>query len=166
MTGLIVGRFQVPRLTRGHQRLLTWAAGNYDRLIIGLGCSAEQDERNPLPFLARQSAVLEAFSDYDLEAYPSPAIVPVMDIPTDHRAWTQALDRLARTLVPDLRVEMIGGRDSFLITYFEQGGDFPCRQLPSIEHDTKSGTETRLTIPPEWHNRAFRAGYIYGRQSK
>lgn len=165
MTGIIIGRFQVPTLTKGHETFLDWAAKTYDTLAIGLGCSAVQDERNPLPFPARAAAIRDHFGGFDLETYPAPTIFPVVDIPTDHVAWAKALDQVITHMVPDRRAEMIGGRDSFLEIYVNHGGEFPYRRCP-IEIHSPSGTATRLALQPKWDSSHFRAGYLYARQTK
>lgn len=128
--GVIVGRFQVPLLTKGHDGIIREVASRHSKLIILIGCSPVHcTKENPLDFPTRKWMV-EAL-------YPNAVVLPIMDQASDAE-WSVSLDRLVRTAFPVGTVSVYGGRDSFLPFY---SGQFQKFELPTIDY--RPGTEVR-----------------------
>ena len=63
--GVIVGRFQVDNLTRGHNYLLDKVRGDFGNnnvvIFIGETKNSERTAHDPLPFEARKEMILESY---------------------------------------------------------------------------------------------------------
>lgn len=123
--GIVVGRFQIDELHRGHQELLRIASAQSDTLCIVLGNNENRgSRRNPLDFIARKAAV-EAWhalgwserGSVNGPQHKLPLVVlPQQDQPSD-LVWSQNLDRMLRQTFPGAELTLYGGRDSFLSHY-------------------------------------------------
>ena len=148
--GIVVGRFQVPRLHQGHLALLDHASANCDKLLILLGCSTNPpNRREPLDFRTRQMRI-------QME-YPQATILPQWDNPSDE-VWSANIVRLVHSLFPDTHdAVMFGGRDSCL-SHFH--GSFKKEYVEDI--NLSSGTDVRKTAATEvLSDEAFASGCIY-----
>ena len=148
--GIVVGRFQVSRLHRGHMSLLDHATINSDKLLILLGCSTNPpNRREPLDFKTRQVMIQGHF--------PQAIILPQWDYPSDE-VWSANITRLVHSLFPDTHeAVMYGGRDSCLEHF--QGG-FQKEYVENI--DLSSGTvEREATAKDIANSEDFRSGCIY-----
>lgn len=136
---VIVGRFQVPRLTEGHEDLIDYAAKLAPKLFVVLGSPQEgvQRESDPLPESYRR-ALIENYSKrkgYDV------IIGQIQDIPGSNEAWSALLDQLIGTVARGSRnVVLLGGRDSFLTRYTRRL--YKRIEVPS-SNQYISGTENR-----------------------
>lgn len=133
--GVLVGRFQVPDLHKGHHEILSYVAERHDKVIIFLGLNATgmATESNPLDFQARQQMIAAE--------YPEFTINYIKDM-WSNELWSKKLDEMVSDLcAPMQSVMLYGSRDSF-IPHYE--GRYPTQEL---EADFKiSGTEIRNEI--------------------
>lgn len=107
--GVIVGRFQVDRLHRGHRALLESVLNRHEEVLVVVGSAAsEATDRNPLNFAARRQLILETF--------PTVTVAELVDCPSDEE-WSARLDRLVRREFPRREAILYGSRDSFLQYY-------------------------------------------------
>lgn len=153
--GVVVGRFQVAELTKGHKELLTLAAREHsDQLIIVVGVSpAQPTGRNPLPYYVRQVMLQKA--------WPNSVIAPITDCVSDE-LWSKRLDELIAALAPGHRVKLYGGRDCFAKSYKGK------HEIVTVESEHEySGTDQRKTLSaihdpsPE-----FRHGMIHANMNR
>lgn len=150
--GVVVGRFQVPRLHAGHKRLLDLVFARHKRVLVLLACPAWQGgNKDPLDYFTRKVMILEA--------YPNAFISYIQDEQSDER-WSTRVDSTIRELFPFGDVTLYGGRDGFTRFYSGQFPTVETMEDPSIEQET--GTQLReraaaLPIAAE----AFRTGVIY-----
>jgi cytidyltransferase-like protein len=127
MTGVIIGRFQVPYLHLGHIYLISTALRDYDEVVILLGTTEEKDERNPYSALERSEMIWKIF--------PQVKIRMIRDYPGDDEMWSWFVDRrLAMFKNPVL----LHSRDSFKDHY---KGKYPLKEVPELPG--YSGTELR-----------------------
>ena len=108
--GVVVGRFQVASLHRGHRDLLNYVANRCQQLVVVLGSPRSfSTDRNPLPFAFRAAMVQKA--------YPEARVVELFDHPSDE-IWSRDLDDLINQFCPqDSEVTLYGSRDSFISVY-------------------------------------------------
>lgn len=148
--GIIVGRFQVAKLHKGHQDLISSVIAKHQRVAIFLGVTeAMSTKNNPLDFLTRKIMIQEQF--------PEVAVLAVPDTARDD-FWSKELDQRIREVFPVGEPLLYGGRDSFIAYY---SGQFSTQELPT--HQSTSGTEQRKKLSNEIRSSAdFRAGVIFG----
>jgi bifunctional NMN adenylyltransferase/nudix hydrolase len=142
---VVVGRFQVPNLHRGHRHLLDQAE-RAGQLLVVLGSSGGlPDVRNPLPYEVRELMVKQA--------YPTCLTAELFDEPVDAN-WSLALDALIKRFSSKRPVTLFASRDSFADVY---SGEYPVMLLPALEG--YSGSAMRDVL---WHQSSedFRAGLI------
>ena len=148
--GVVVGRFQVPDLHRGHRYLVETAMSRSDRILLVLGSTGGfPDRRNPLSFAMRGEMIRAIF--------PNAGIAELLDTGCNE-AWSAALDALiARYREKNERVILFSSRDGFASAYT---GEYPVEEIPPVE--APSGTDVRADSEflrrrdPE----VFRAGVI------
>lgn len=149
--GVIVARFQVAKLHRGHIHLIDSVCEKSDEVLIMLGDSPQRDVRNPLSFGVRMGMIHQT--------YPHTLIFKINDHPIN-AVWSQNLDKVIETIANDAEVTLYGSRDSFQSCY---SGKYPYEQIPELEGF--SGTEMRNEITSKTFDKMdenFRAGIIYG----
>ncbi len=148
--GVIVGRFQTPRLHRGHRYLLSHVGSLHQDTLVVLGfCSSLPTARNPLSFRLRQQMINGSFPNF--------LIRPLRDHPDDS-SWCQQLDELIEREFPGRQAILYGSRDSFLSVY---RGKYQTCELPPIAAD--SATTKRTEAVNALRNTAdYRAGVIHG----
>lgn len=106
--GVVVGRFQTPKLHRGHHLVLN-SANNHDKLMVFVGVHrAPGSFRNEMDFESRKRMIQEA--------YPNAIILPIQDEKVD-AYWTQKLDNLIHTVYPLAPATLYHGRNSFAPHY-------------------------------------------------
>jgi bifunctional NMN adenylyltransferase/nudix hydrolase len=148
--GVVVGRFQTPRLHRGHRYLLSHVGSIHHDTLVVLGyVSSLPTARNPLSFILRQQMINAI--------YPNFVVRPLRDHPDD-TSWCQQLDELIEREFPGRQAILYGSRDSFLSVY--RGKHETC-ELEPIGAD--SATVTRSEAIKALRNTAdYRAGVIHG----
>lgn len=130
--GVIVGRFQVPRLHDGH-RFIVQHALQHQRSLIVVGVHPFLLNRDhPLDFAARKAMIQDA--------YPDVMVSPLMDCPTDEE-WSERLDQLIQSVQPVGDVTIYGGRDSFIPYYH---GRYKTQAIESVTDH--SGTNERMKV--------------------
>jgi len=139
--GVTVGRFQVPRLTAGHQYLLNYIVKTHPRALVFIGNTPLKGMANdPLTYQMRRAVVERAF--------PTVEVHRIDDI-FDAEKWSVNLDQQIDYLTgPFQKVVLYGSRRSFLGQY---RGKFPTEMVPELE-GTCSATDIRRqigTYPPK-----------------
>jgi len=148
--GVIVGRFQVPELHEGHQKLISHILAQHGQVLILLGVTPVLgSKRNPLDFATRQKMIQEKF--------PNVVVAPLPDMPTDE-AWSNSLDIMVRAINPLAEVVLYGGRDSFTPYYKGRFKTIEIELEPAPSGtDVRAVTANRVRVSSD-----FRAGVIYG----
>ena len=152
--GVLVGRFQVPKLHEGHKKLIENVGSKHSKVIILVGVTSTLGTlENPLDYISR----IGLFNEY---AGPNIVIQPIWDVNCNH-VWSENVDHLIRTIAPIGTVRLYGGRDSFIDHYH---GKFDTFEYQIITN--KEGTHIRMDAGKEViDNPAFRAGQIYQTQN-
>lgn len=148
--GVVVCRFQVPQLHKGHLRLLNTVRNECEKLLVAVGVSPGGASRNdPMDFKTR-AAMLQS-------QFPDAVIVEIKDRPSD-KAWSADLDKIIGKHFPNHEVILFGSRDSFLPFYT---GRHPKKYIRP-EALVPTGTELREeTSSRVLDSKEFRAGVIY-----
>lgn len=150
---IVIGRFQVPKLTEGHRFLIDNAIKNSDECVIFIGRTSIPNNRNPLSFASIKSMMTEE--------YPNAIIIPIFDNPNDIE-WSKDLDRTIRLLFPFENITIFSGRDGFKDKYF---GCFKVKKIKGMK--CVSGTDSRLKVGKEIiHSEDFRKGIIWKSQNQ
>src|SRR3989344_1506493 len=150
--GVVVGRFQVPKLTKGHLHLLQSVDARHNDMLIVVGnTKALANAHDPLSFEVRESMLKAEF--------PSATIRPLTNNPSDIE-WSKGLDAIIEEAFPDRDILLYGSRDSFIGHYH---GRFPYQSVAPI--DGVSGTDKRenLRVTP---STAFRTGIIHAHTTR
>ena len=155
--GVIIGRFQVPRLALhpGYRALLAHVARENDAVLVVLGEAPRPDQRNPLSVAHRQAMFAEE--------YPAFRVVALPDEPSD-ADWVHHLDALLARELPTgepIAVRLYGGRGSFLDTYHCYSGRYATAFLPDLTSPLHCATDIRRRIGQEQRSSAdIRTGLI------
>jgi bifunctional NMN adenylyltransferase/nudix hydrolase len=158
-TGIIIARFQVARLTKGHKFLIMKVLSKHKKIIILLGVPpVEYTNVNPLTFLMRRRVVEEAFPVECLEKKIT--FLPLYDFPGNNVAWSNQID----ALLGDVQKPVIYySREGFGDTY---SGIYRTKKLKSLK-ESPSGTDQRTVIAKMTNgNASFRAGVIHAIENK
>lgn len=153
--GVVIGRFQVPRLTSGHHAVLS-AASKHAITLVLVGCSPEINNKNPLDYTLRMGMIQES--------YPHAVIAPVLDVEGDDNMWSRHVDNTIISLLRSPSVTFYGGRDAFW-PYYEPYGQFKNFQMVhQVAQEAWSGSTDRAHIVAGFNtnNEDFRRGVIYG----
>jgi len=131
MTGIIIGRFQVPFLHPGHLHLIATSIRECDETIILLGTPAPtvesiNDERNPYGLPSRIRMLQQIF--------PQVKIQVLYDSPTDE-FWSMDVDHIASKYKNPI---LYHSRDSFKNHYV---GKIPLKEVEEVPGF--SGTKLR-----------------------
>jgi bifunctional NMN adenylyltransferase/nudix hydrolase len=146
--GVIVGRFQVPRLRKGHRKIIEFVRGLNEETVVLLGVSEFPTSHNPLGYELRKAMISAA--------YPDVHIQPVYDHPSNE-AWIEKLDAMIATTYPSQQVTLYGSRDSFLSIYT---GRYATEYMPEVPRE--SGTAQRKKVAmSEGTYEGFRRGIIH-----
>lgn len=152
--GVVIGRFQVPRLTSGHHAVLS-AASKHAVLIVLIGNTDVVDDRNPLDFITRMRMVQDS--------YPHAIVANLNDVEGDDAAWSAVVDRSLKYLIgTDVDITFYGGRDSFKSAYSGKHTNF-C-MVHQVAQEAWSGSTDRAHVLAGFNvcNEDFRRGIIYG----
>mgnify|MGYP000878865330 CR=1 FL=1 len=114
--GVIVGRFQLPRLHTGYKNLINEVLKLSDKVLILIGQSpVKVSENYPLPFNSVQNIIIDEYlSESDIE------ILPIYDRPVekDYDPWSSELDNLIDGKYNSNHyVTLYGCKDSFINKY-------------------------------------------------
>ena len=133
--GVVIGRFQVPKLTENHKGLIDYVAKQSKQVIVLLGISPlKTTANNPLDYGARVRMIEED--------YPDICTTHVIDC-QDDEVWSGRIDQTLHGLVsPGMSVALYGGRDSFIKHY---SGEYKTIELWH-EGGGPSGTEIRESL--------------------
>lgn len=148
--GVLIGRFQVPKLHPVHKQLITKVCENHKKVIIFLGVPVvEQTYRNPLDFASRKAMIQAEF--------PNVTILPVRD-QRDNKVWSYILDQKISEPFGNRKSLLYGSRDSFIPFYH---GRHQTVELIGNDDDI-SGTVIRDDVSKEIIDSTdFRRGVIY-----
>lgn len=150
--GIVVARFQCPKLHAAHLDLLETVTNLHHKVVVILGIhGTEPTQENPLDFEMRKQMILEKF--------PGIIVGDVNDCPHNDQVWSNRLDsRISNFVTPIQTVILYGGRDSFIPHY---KGRFPVLEFES--NGFFSGSEMRKRASVEVKSSEdFRAGVIWG----
>lgn len=153
--GVIVGRFQVPKLHEVHKELIKTVTSIHPKTIILLGLSPILGSRNnPLDFESRKRMILDEF--------PEVTVLYIKDCPSD-TDWSKALDKNVNDIIgPNDSVVLYGGRDSFIKHY---NGKFTTKELESDRFISGSAIRNEISKKTK-SSPEFREGVIWGCYNK
>lgn len=152
-TGVIVGRFQIPKLTEGHWDLIKAVRSQTDRLVIVIGSSPLSfTNRDPLSFEQRFLSILKETRLYAKD------ILVLEDNPSNE-VWSQNLD----TLLEDYENPILfGSRDSFVPHY---SGKYPTMLIPCERTGCAGDTRKQIAKTTNFTT-DFLKGIIYTVENK
>lgn len=153
--GVIVGRFQVPRLHSEHIDLIKTVQARHPRVVIIIGLAETKvTKNNPLDYPLRHAMIQEQFPEVD--------IYYINDHPSDH-VWSKNLDGIiSKAVSGENGAVLYGSRDSFIKHYH---GKFKNKEL--IPKNSISGTELRkIEGNKKRATEDFRAGVIWATQNR
>lgn len=152
--GVIVGRFQVPKLHSGHVQFVENVRKRHDEVLVVLGSSrAVLPAHSPLSADVRRVMLQNAF--------PGVVTAELLDCPSD-QAWSERLDTLVSGIFPERSAVLYGSRGSFIPKYH---GRFPVEEITSVYLESGAAVRKRANdtiIDSE----EFRAGIIYAAMHK
>jgi len=105
MTGIIIGRFQTPYLHAGHLHLIAQALVECEQVVILLGCTMQNDDRNPYDIGYRRNMIGRIF--------PQVQVNTIWDV-NDDDVWSEMIDKEATAYS---RPVLYYSRDSFVKQY-------------------------------------------------
>lgn len=158
-TGVIVGRFQAPALTAGHQHLLTQVGSRCARVIVMIGCPPNfGTKRDPMEYSLRARMVQDYWSA-TFGQTPELTVLPCLNSESDTE-WASRIDMMARAVSVASPLVLYCGHDGCGPVYTASGGTMPVSTIAPIGGHA---TDARAAIQPV-HSEDFRAGLIYGIQ--
>ena len=122
--GVIVGRFQIPKLHSEHKTLFDYVCSKHKKVICYLGLNPIMgSSRDPLDFHQRKVMINED--------YPDVQCMYIKDAP-DNETWADNLDtQINDLMLPMQKPLLYGSRDSFIKAYVDGGGKYDCEELES-----------------------------------
>ncbi len=164
--GVIVGRFQVPSIGRGHNYVVTEVMKRHPEVCVVLGFSeAQLTKNNPMPPEVRSLMLQNRYKPLILDRVLADqfgyqcrdlTVCSLKDAPSDE-AWSRNLDSLIEDVFPGMDVTLYGSRDSFASHYH---GKFSVEKLKHIH--LESGTQSRTGAAGMMlDSDEFRAGIIW-----
>jgi hypothetical protein len=117
--GVVVGRFQVSDLTRGHDELLHRVAREHTKVVVLLSVNANLSTvENPLGFESRERMLRDHWRDtIGKDNDKALLVAPLPDQPTSI-LWSEQIDSILDSLLgPITSKTLYGGRDSCLVNY-------------------------------------------------
>lgn len=143
--GVIVGRFQVSSLHKGHINLFEQIAEKFDYIFVVLGLTKNEEinERNMYSYKYRFHMIQDCFTENEFVKNKIINITKIKDV-GDPEFWSQQLDIIIEEFTNKLgfqeqNIFMTGSRDSFLKTY---SGSFKQCYIEPIYNI--SGSEVRV----------------------
>lgn len=135
--GVVVGRFQVPKLHPAHEEFINEVRRRHEHLVIFIGVHPFPGTKsNPLDYPTRHYMLAKL--------YPDAIIMPIKDTGKGKSAddlWSVSLDSMIRGVFPFSEATIYGGRDSCLQHY--RGKMKTCDLLGSLPYQ---GTDVRARI--------------------
>ena len=132
--GVIVARFQVPKLSPGHRHLINIVRAQHEKVLIVLGLhGGERTSHDPLTFDERVDMIRESYPRSEKRVL----IAPLRDHPFSTDRWSVWLDELI-VKTAGREADLYGSRRGFLGVYT---GSFPGTYVPTIA--SISGTDMR-----------------------
>lgn len=122
--GIIVGRFQTPKLHESHKKLFDYVCSRHEKVVCYLGLAPIMGTmKNPLDFNQRAKMIHED--------YPNVQCFYIKDCRSNPQ-WSTTLD----TMITDVttwgqKPLLYGSRDSFISDYQDGGGKFDVEELES-----------------------------------
>jgi len=121
--GVIVGRFQVSSLHKGHIDLFERTAKQFDYIFIVLGSTKNEEvnERNPHSYKYRFNMIQDCLTENEFIKKKIIYITKIKDV-GESGFWSQQLDIIVTEFTNELKFQeqniyMTGSRYSFLKTY-------------------------------------------------
>lgn len=142
ITGIIVGRFQVPELTKGHRGLINEALGLSNEVIIFIGDTKDGrlDSHDPLPYQSRRKMIKSAFPDKPLKIF---RLEDIGNFPLWVKELDNTIDLFTKTeIINYSEIILFGSRDSFISGYKANSGRYKTREIKEIGNGV-SGTKSR-----------------------
>ena len=158
--GIIIGRFQVPTLHKGHLHLISSVLELTDEVHIFIGTAKPENQFTPhdsLPYEARRAMILDS--------YPILTESNIHEIPDigNWELWVKDLDARIENLNLNGEIFICGSRDSVAIKYKAFHGKFANLIIPELKGF--SGTNARKQIEqeyePDWNNEENRKLVIW-----
>lgn len=162
-SGIIVGRFQVPKLTDGHIQLINSVIERHYTVIIAVGVSNVKTTRNnPLNFEMRRKMILS--DDRITKDEHSNIIVIDVNDHKDDKEWSKQLDAKISQNIPMCNTPTVlyGSRDSFINYY---SGKYTTKELLQETYTTGS-IERMRKAHAIYDSEDFRAGVIWATQNR
>lgn len=152
--GIIIARFQVDELSKGHEELIYHVRSRHDQIIIFLGVSpTAMSQKNPLDFFTRREMVANKFPDI--------TTLPLMDV-GNNIYWSKMLDARISEIIGSREAVLYGGRDGFTQFY---SGKYRVAEFNEII--APSGSFIRAEIANNTINSSsFRAGIIHTKMNE
>lgn len=133
--GIIIGRFQTPKLYESYQKALRHVISRHSKVSVILECSTiGSTRRNPLDFLTRKIMIEESYGDL------INTILPIKDL-EDDLVWSKQIDKSLREIYPTETIVLYGSYESFIKHYC---GDFYTFNL-EIDEEASSIEEKEST---------------------
>jgi bifunctional NMN adenylyltransferase/nudix hydrolase len=157
--GVVIGRFQVPKLHVGHRILLDTARRQNNTLVVLVGTrlAGQPVLQDPLPFESIKHMILQ---------YESSAVVlKILDVPDDNEQWSRDVDFLVAASSPcGSEPTLYGSRDSFIQSY---QGEYRCQYVDAVKGKGLSGTQIRERVGRSYpRNHDERQGAIWALENK
>ena len=153
--GVVVGRFQVHKLSDAHRDIIKRITETHKKVIIIIGVAPTLGTKNnPMDYITRLEMVRDEF--------PEAIITHVMDTESDSD-WDTVVDTAVKSLAPVGSVCLYGGRDSFVEHYH---GMYDKMEISSAYYESE-GTKIRADLKHEaLKSEDFRKGVIYASQNQ
>jgi len=160
--GVVIGRFQVPELHKGHKQLIQYAFDNYDHVLILLGLpkTGMPSDDDPLSANIRRALILEGL------IHPNKVTIQTIKGRSNDEVWSKNVDILIENMEYS-NAELVGGPDSFIPYYT---GKFKTVELDEFDVN-ESGSSIReaigKTIPETTHElHSFARGVIWSQENR
>ncbi len=151
--GVIIARFQVPSLHKGHKHLIETVSARHEKVLVLLGVSGGMTTSvDPLDFPTRELMVKHL--------YPNVHVHPVYDA-QDDAVWSEEIDELIARLFPAHEAVLYGSRGSFIPHYKGVHKTHELAQVSSV-----SGTDIREKVCEPSSSKEFRKGMIYAARKR
>ena len=153
--GVVIGRFQTPLLTDGHDDLINHVFNMHEKVLIIIGLSpVKATKNNPLDFETRRRMISNA--------YPKAIIQYIEDHPSDQE-WSKKLDKVIEyNTPPSTQVTLHGSRDSFIRSYH---GRYTAEAFE--QRVFTSATRVRKSVSLQVSDgHSFRSGVIWATQNQ
>lgn len=153
--GVIVARFQVPKLHAGHIHLVSHVCEKHADVLIVLGYhGGVRTKLNPLTFEERRVMLGQTFPNQPF------VIEKLQDHPYSSAAWSRNLDALVEEKFPGRSATLYGSRRSFIPYY---SGKYLTVEVQPIFNNSGTATRQELAFP---HTEDARAAIIWDQEHR